>query len=587
MKKKALYYERVSTHHEDQDESMENQRALAQSYLKRHPEIELAEPLDTYSERESGKSDVRPKYQELLSRLEQGDIRFVLVKDFKRINRSTELSAQLRNHAKEYGYEFILLSTGQVFNPNADQNRMIYGFESLLNEEVVYRQSEYGRIAHRQKCEAKRLNRNNITFGYKWDSEAKEIVVDSEQAEVVRAIYEKYVFYDYGVQEIRKYLIEIGYSYSVNTISKWLQETAYIGIFHLNKKGSELGVGAGKKTKRFFNPKDEWIPVERPELAIIDRELFDLAQRIRESRIRHFDSNRKGEGVKISKQSRFKGKHIFSSKIYCAECGYPYVHGYADRKQTEGIYKDTYNIRTKTPSEKCPNEKYRRISEKDLVRLVSSIVNKLIDEQKDSIPILLNTISKVLEDDNSHQLSIAGKQKELMRLENVATNLMSKFEYASGPLLSDLNEKYNATHDKIASLKKEIDELSRKKEKDADISSQIKEIQEKIAKWCRIDPAKIDRKTVDAFVEKITINKEGLVNILLKTNSTVSAGYINERGKGDKNPSPFLYSNPAIQKKIGRHPMPIMQFGFFDSKNQSMEVEVSVDIYTNEQEDVL
>lgn len=128
----ALYYERVSTTHTDQDESMANQRALAASFLKRHPEIELAEPMDTYSERVSGKSDERTKYKEMLKRLEKGDIRYVLVKDFKRLNRSTELSAQLSNYSKKYGFQFILLSTGQLIDPNAQQSRMTYGFESLL-----------------------------------------------------------------------------------------------------------------------------------------------------------------------------------------------------------------------------------------------------------------------------------------------------------------------------------------------------------------------------------------------------------------------------------------------------------------------
>ena len=51
---KAVYYERVSTVHFEQAESLENQRKLCESYLKRHPEIELAEPIGTYSERVSG-----------------------------------------------------------------------------------------------------------------------------------------------------------------------------------------------------------------------------------------------------------------------------------------------------------------------------------------------------------------------------------------------------------------------------------------------------------------------------------------------------------------------------------------------------
>lgn len=147
-KKLGIYYERVSTDHAEQDESMDNQRRLVLAYLKRHPEIELAEPLDTYSERESAKSDERPKYSSMIKRLSKGDIDYLLVKDTKRLNRSTEVAAQLKNLARRYGFKLILLSTGQIYDINASENRMMYGFESLINEDLVYRQSEYGRIAH-------------------------------------------------------------------------------------------------------------------------------------------------------------------------------------------------------------------------------------------------------------------------------------------------------------------------------------------------------------------------------------------------------------------------------------------------------
>ena len=107
---KALYYERVSTTHEEQANSLENQRDMCEKYLKRHPEIQLAEPIDRYSEQISGKSDERPKYQEMMKRVERGDISYIMVKDLKRISRSSEVSAQLKNTAKKYGFKFILLN---------------------------------------------------------------------------------------------------------------------------------------------------------------------------------------------------------------------------------------------------------------------------------------------------------------------------------------------------------------------------------------------------------------------------------------------------------------------------------------------
>ena len=153
---KAVFYGRVSTVNDAQETSIENQILLCESYISRHPEIVLAEPIDTYIEKRSAKSDMREKYIELMVRLSKGDIDYLIIKDLKRLSRSAEVSLQIRSSAEKYGYKLILLESGRIYDPLADESsRLLYGFESLLNEEVVHRQSLYGRIAHKQKVEAK------------------------------------------------------------------------------------------------------------------------------------------------------------------------------------------------------------------------------------------------------------------------------------------------------------------------------------------------------------------------------------------------------------------------------------------------
>lgn len=544
----ALYYERVSTQHMEQDESMENQRALGVSFLKRHPEIRLAEPMDTYSERVSGKSDARPKYQKMLRRLEKGDIRYVLVKDFKRLNRSTELAAQISNHAKEYNYQFILLSTGQVFDPNAEQNRMLYGFESLLNQEVVYRQSEYGRLAHRQKCEARRLNQNNLIFGYAWDVEKKDIVIDEEKADVIKGLYNLYVFQDYGIPQLRKYLADRGYHYSANTVANWLAETAFVGVFHINKKGSELGVGAGKKTRRYTNPKDEWIPVERPDLAIIDKDIFNLAQKIRENRNRHFNPAKRSIRDKCTKeikrtyeyrQDRFRGTHLFSSKVYCKECGYPFVHGYADRAKKVGIYRDTFKSRSRDPLQECGNTDYKRIYEEDLIEAAIIAINGMIQENQECFLLLMSALEKVIQEDDTQQIQMKEKNKEILRLTKAADNILKSFPFASGALLTDLNQKYNEIKAKILEVEAEMAAVRGQGRDEKGIQKQLEAISHSIDKWRTIDHDNIDRKMIDAFIEKIFVGKDGALEIFLNTSRIIEAQLpMKKKGRSQKSSSP-------------------------------------------------
>ena len=65
MTENAVFYARVSTKSKKQSESLENQAYLRDSYLKRHPEIRC---VASYTERISGKSDIRPQYQEMLQK---------------------------------------------------------------------------------------------------------------------------------------------------------------------------------------------------------------------------------------------------------------------------------------------------------------------------------------------------------------------------------------------------------------------------------------------------------------------------------------------------------------------------------------
>ena len=513
----AVYYERVSTTHTDQNESMENQRQLANSYLKRHPEIKLVEPIDRYSERISGKSDERPKYQEMLKRVRRGDIDYILIKDFKRLSRSVELSMQIRELAREFHFRFILLSTGQIYDPNAGENRMFYGFESLVNEEVVHRQSEYGRLAHRQKCEAKRLNRNNLTFGYAWNEETKDIVIDDDKAEIIRIVFNLYVFGNATISEIRNKISRLGYNYSAVTISKWLKETAFIGVFHINKKGSELQVGSGKHTKRFWNPEEEWVPVERPDLAIIEPEVFALAQRIRDRRRYTYQ----GQKTQKPLQSYFMGTHLFAGIVSCNECKSSYLFRFMGRTNKYGIYYDSYKTRSKYSGCECPNKDYQKIPEMDLKQIIVRTVNGILAERNQCFEIVMKAVEKVLKEFRTGGDILKRKNQELKSLETEAARIIDRFEHATGRLLETLNDKYNEIIIKIEILKKEIKCEDVLTDSEQIVKQRLLNIEKALDGWKQLDCEKLDRRTVLAFINKIIVHKDGDIEIYLNECSEI------------------------------------------------------------------
>ena len=525
---KAVYYERVSTGRDEQTESLENQRKLCENYLKRHPGIELAEPIDTYSERVSGKSDVRPKYSAMIQRIEEGDIDFLMVKDLKRLSRSTEVSSQLRNLVKQYQFRFILLATSQIYDPTMSETRLMFGFESLVNEEVVFRQSEYGRIAHRQKMEAKKLTKQNITFGYCWDDKKADIAIDEEKAAIIRKMFDLYVFRNYGTKQIRQFLEERNLAYSAVTVRKWLQETAYIGTFHMNKKGSELGVGTGQKTKRFFLPEEDWVSVERPDLAIVEKEVFDLAQRIRASRKKTYAEDKNGV-----RQARFEGTHLFSGKVICGECGSPYTHCFTDRKKSVGAYRDSFNHKRGNASLKCGNKLFSRVSEKDLKTIVTAAINQVIMTNKGCFSVLLSAIEKVLSEgdtmkDEIHELRrrITSIKRSKSKTKVAYTDAVDKGRTRLADELWNDYEKYVAQQEAAESELNELLETELNEQALKDRMAKIKAVIDELQVV-----RDIDRTTIQEFVDRIMVHGDGEMEILLKTGEKIKDQLDKERAE--------------------------------------------------------
>ena len=214
MEKKGLYkailYSRVSTVHDEQAESIDNQILLAKNYLDKHPNIELAEPLDKYSERISGKTDIRPKFQEMCERLSKGDIDYLMIKDLKRLSRSVETTYAFLNLMKQYGFEIIQLSSGNIIDSSAFEeveSNLLIGIEALFAQNTVLTQSRYGRTVQRVRCENKILSYKDSTlFGYEWDPQTDDIVINERKAEIVREVFNRYVFRNQSLREIREYL---------------------------------------------------------------------------------------------------------------------------------------------------------------------------------------------------------------------------------------------------------------------------------------------------------------------------------------------------------------------------------------------
>lgn len=505
----AVFYARVSTKKEEQEESLENQNSLKEIYLKSHPNIKC---IAEYSEQVSGKSDLRPEYQKMIERAKDPLVKYIMVKDTKRLYRSSAVAYEFKETLKKYGLKLILLSTGQISDPNANDigTQMMFGIESVLNEEVVQRQSNYGRVAHQLKCERKILNRNNITFGYAWDDVNKEIYINEEEARIIRKMFDLYVFQGYGAKALEKYFEMKGYPRSAQTIRKYLEETAYIGIFHLNKKSSVLGIGKGAKTKRFTNPKEEWVPVERPELAIVDEEIFELAQRMRESKRGLYK-----QGENVPRQVWFSGTHIFSGKLFCGTCSRSYIHKIKENYGKHiSVYVHRVHRKKEITEERCLNP-YRTVYEEDLIDITRRSINGLIQKNQDCFSLILPAIQKAIQEDDGVEKEKADIRKRIRKEEKNKSKLLEVYMKAEGEMKDDINVQYNEKAKQIKELKKELEKYDNVRIKQEEMQDKLMAIRERIQQLKGTGVVNVDRRVADIFISQIILYGNGVMDFRL------------------------------------------------------------------------
>lgn len=531
----CVEYARVSTANEGQKESCANQIRLCDDYAKKHPELRVVERY--VDDALTGGNDNRPEYQRLLSRIRQKDIRYILAKSTNRLCRSTEVDGQLQRICRENDVMIIFVDGGQIFNPFDGDAVTMHSIQMIFDQQYIYNQSKNGKIAHKQKCDKKILNANDVRYGYEWDYKNHCMVINEEQAVVVRKMFEWYVFGGLGVTEIARKLAEQGIYgersgkiLTANTVSRRLADSSYKGTFYLNTRGSKLNIGVGAKKTRFKRPKEEWVAVPGP--AIISEELYDLAQRIREERCHVYD-----KPSKEASQARFRGTHLFSTKVFCGDCGSQYHFAYANRAKTIGEYRDFFPKKIKPLDAVCNNKKYNKIRENTLKGLCLYSINEFLKNHEECIDNIVKIIRDASREMMNDDTQIKIYHKKLQKIDKEIQKNLEAWRDAPDPdMKDDFLKMYQANKAEKTAIEQEIANLEHQQVSVEEFEKEIQRIRDKVEGMKQIQD--IDRTVVENFIDRVIINKDGRINVILKFDTAFEAlfktkviSYLDSNGK--------------------------------------------------------
>lgn len=510
---RAVIYARVSTDNEGQKESCSNQVTLAKNYISDHPNISL---VATYvDDGISGKNDfTRPQYNEMLQQLSEEGFDLIITKALSRLNRDELNSLMLNSLLIEHNATVLTLEDNQIHDFEDMNSGLLHSIKYAMDAQFVKQQSINGRKTQELRCEKKELSAKDCSYGYDWNRDDKAITINNNQAEIIRRIFEDYVYRSGTPSSIQKTLMFEGIILSSHTISNIIMDERYIGKFYINKRTTKLGTGR-VKSKRIKLPREQWVLCERPDLQIIDTDLFEMAQRIHQTRITVYE---KPDMRTI--QARYQGTHKYAGKIFCPICGKPYHFAYADRKKQIPIYK------TRNHSD-CVNP-INRISEHDLDEITKKSLTQIINQQEEVCVSLEQILTEIVEASQNNSVEINTLKKLRETKEKQLNNLIEQLSLGglNEAAKNRIRDKINQITDESDKLSESIKDIETNKLDDSYVTVKIASIKAAISDLRNF--TSIDRDRILNYIERIDLRPDGDIEMLLKSGQVIVAKQHND-----------------------------------------------------------
>lgn len=325
-------YIRLSDEDEDVDNkekiesnSITNQRAMLQQYIKEHEEFVGKNVIEFTDDGYSGTNFNRPRFGEMLKEVCYGNVECVIVKDFSRFGRNYLESG---NYLERI---FPMCETRFIsINDDFDSNDFIgvTGGISMALKNFLYNMyskdiSQKVTTAMQTRIKMGQHMSAFAAYGYRKNPEdIHQLIVDETSAAIVRRIYQMAAdgigksmiartLNEEGVKTPIEYMNSIGTNkrslremekklWATNSVGDMIRNEVYLGKLVWNK--SSIAVMGSHKQKK--NPRSKWLIVEGSHEPLVSQELFDLA-------------NEKAFPGKKRTNTKAKGGTL----LHCGSCG--------------------------------------------------------------------------------------------------------------------------------------------------------------------------------------------------------------------------------------------------------------------------
>ena len=314
-------YCRVSTKKDEQLNSYENQKAYYTEKIMANPNWTMA---DIFADEGiTGTSACKRKdFLRMIRQCRKGKIDMILAKSVSRFARNTVDTLSYTRELRSMGIPVIFEEQNiNSIYPESEFLIIIHGAFAQSESEGISSRVKWG------KHQAMRTGKANIQYktllGYEKGPDG-EMVVNAEQAETVRKIYELYLS-GQTLRNIKETLESGGFKNSAGTM-EWttsnlrtiLSDEKYCGDVLLQKTFIQDCIS--KKVIKNTGQLPMYL-IQNHHEAIIPRDRFDAVQ-VELARRKTLTSSTKKSAP--TGMSRYSGKYALSGLLFCGECGTAY-----------------------------------------------------------------------------------------------------------------------------------------------------------------------------------------------------------------------------------------------------------------------
>lgn len=513
-------YNRLSKEDGDKPESdsIQNQHSINQKHLEYLREQgEQIESVTVYSDDGyAGGNFKRPRYQALIRDIESGKINCIIFKDNSRLGRNyPELGRLMEDYFPQKGVRVIsvLNNLDSVKDPRGYCSAIV-SFSNIVNDDYIRQLSIKIKCTLTMKRERGEFIGNYAPFGYQKDpADRHRLVVDEEQAEIVRKIFDWYedgmsassiakrlnamqimTPGDFKIRDGCKSFITHDrnssklHAWTTTTIATILKNEVYIGNM---VQGKHKSVSYRSK-KMMLTDESEWTVVEGTHTPIISDEQFAIIHE------------------RFARRTRISpGKthvYLLSGLVSCGACGHR-----MNRVVSQGYARYRCMTRTYAPDKcQCPSIKEEYLEEL-ILQTLQSLIARLVD-----VKAVIDAARKSKTTNsakNEYMLALNKAMREQERLQDAQFHLYDDLQSGLIPKTQYLQfqKRYET---EIAAQEAKIEHLNQGLLQLKEARQQDDEFVAFFQKYGNIQ--KLDWDTVNQFIQKVVFHDKQHVDIYFR-----------------------------------------------------------------------